>query len=267
MDLFVSGDLCSTLALLGILGFVGTWMVGRHDSLRTCGLRLGAGAFIGVASHEAVRSRASSADTLLPVALESLIVAGFVVAGSWTILPLLACVHDHTLAVFLSRIRVWRWAWIGRARERRLRREQERKRCQAAEQQRRLAPEWERQAREEEARQRTCVEAQRRRDDARARVELAYNLLAPQLGERCSRELFGDYCERFLNDGLSPQAGKGPVGSESEAQMFVELTQDFERQRQEVEASNVDDKLKRIILLKLRESLINKITHRSGEDS
>lgn len=281
MDVFVAGDLCSTLALLGVLGFLGTWMVGRRDSLRTWGLRLGAAAFLGFGGHEAVTRRASTADRLLPIALETLIAAGFVVAGSWMLLPVTCWVHEHTLGALVARIRRWRWAWIDRARARQFKREQERKRRDTEEYDRRMAPEWERQARDREQQERARAQAQRRRENARARVELAYNLQAPEIGERFSRELFDDFCKRYLSEERAPedverraqelldmlQGHAAKVSRGAEEKSFAELAQEFEQQRQEIEASNLPPGMKRGILLKLRTAVENKITERVAEDS
>src|SRR5207244_4119347 len=48
-------------------------------------------------------------------------------------------------------------------------------------------------------------EAQRRRDQARMQVELAYLRAAPEISARFARAMFDDFVQRYLGDQLPPE--------------------------------------------------------------
>lgn len=62
-------------------------------------------------------------------------------------------------------------------------------------------------------------EAQRRREEARARVETAYALHAPELGERLSWGYVSDFMDRYINDHQSPES------AERRAQQLIDVIQ------------------------------------------
>lgn len=272
---------CATVILVLLLCLCGGQVCRGRERARAWGMRLGVGAFLAYGALLVWHERPNGSGECLFVAIRSLIVSVLVVGLSWIMLPAAGFVVHHGV------IRPWRGFWgacqclwrpLTRWRERR--QEKQRK----TDYDRKLR-EW----RAEEERNRPAVEAQERdkmkmqrlREDARARVELAYSLLAPEIGQRFPRELFTDFCKRYLGDDRHPedvehraqelleliQGHAGRVTRPSEKKTLSQLMQEFETQQREIEASNLDTRMKQTLLLSLREKMLDQLTRQAAESA
>ena len=105
---------------------------------------------------------------------------------------------------------------------------------------------------------RTGDAALRRRENIRADCEMLFSLLAPEIGDRFTRELFEDYVKRYLHDGLDADEveRRGEQLQDllrqhhekavpPKANSLSELAQWFERRKTEIDALPVEDGFKR----------------------
>jgi hypothetical protein len=198
LDLLNPDDLCAAGLLVGVLAYIGSRMVADRPRARRWGSSLGALAVLAVCVYGYVRCPSRDSHDLLWLALRGLFAGGLVLGASWMALPAVVGVYQATLGSVFEGIGRSLRAARARAAERRARRQEEERRRRADEEYRRGAPERERAAREAAA-------AQKRRADARAACEVLYNLHAPEIAVRFSRDLFNDFVTRHLGDNQSPE--------------------------------------------------------------
>lgn len=195
------GMVCLWLVLTALGGKI----VEAKPRLRQVGKRIALGAFFLFVMLRASYWAPRNADEWVFLIVRSLLFAGIVLGTTWTVLPPLAFLYEHTFGELARGCRNWSQS----ARERIARRaeERERRRQQAAWE--RDQPHREREAREAAARAEAAAQsaaaAQRRRDAARAACELAYSLIAPEIGERFTKQELADYLARYMADALPPE--------------------------------------------------------------
>lgn len=192
-------DPCGTLLMAGAVAWVGRQVIGEHVRANRVGWLLAAGVFLLFVVNGTQRGDLPS-ETLTNATCAGL----FTLGASWFVLAVMFGMFTQvsTVAGWLGGFgRSWRWladaSWQVR--------ERERKELLHATERERLRPEKERERGEAEARSETERQAQQRRDSTRAELLLCYLRHAPDLKEKMPRELFDEYCMRFLTDALSPE--------------------------------------------------------------
>jgi hypothetical protein len=135
--------------------------------------------------------------------------------------------------------------------------------------------------RQEESRRARELEAPRarRREDARARVEILFQLNAPELGARLTREMFEAFVARYMGDDRPPEY------VEARAEQFAAVIAEHLRRveppkksinailatyasgRRMIEESNLDEEDKGVLLIKLDEQRAYHIFRAIREES
>lgn len=186
-------------------------------------------------------------------------------ADYWRIGAALYAFDFGLLAAFMSMKYGYRGARWG-IRTRINRRRQREAAMQAKINAERSAIESERQRQESERRAVREGEAQRRRDDARASVQLLYLRHAPEIASRLPREEFDAFVEEYMNDKRTPEyveerakqlqevilEHKKCVDPQVKPTSVSQLTEWFEGQKREIEALP-DGRTKRTLLSQLEE--------------
>lgn len=247
------GDVCSLLCLIAILAFVGHKMLWHHQQLYLWGWRFATAAFLGYCIYAGFALRPSDAAAWLRVVLRALLAAGLTLAISWILSSVIQFAFTCIFAVPLARVR----ALANASRQRQ--REQQQQQFREEEERRRSTRERERNSNERQQAA-TGADTQRRRTDARASVELEYTRLAAQLGAAFTREMLTAYFNTYMSDQHSPehverrgreliatlqrylQEAKPPEGKMS----FEQLDSWFQAEKQRIESSSADQRLKRI---------------------
>ncbi len=110
------------------------------------------------------------------------------------------------------------------------------------------------------------------REEARSVCELAYHTASKELGERMSKEWFEQYLTKYMHDGLDAQVVLERAERLTEMiKIFVEdkvpkdfnlasETEAYERQREQVKGSNLDEELKETLLEQLRTKFSERLT-------
>ncbi|MBW3541539.1 MAG: hypothetical protein KY476_14825 [Planctomycetes bacterium] len=132
--------------------------------------------------------------------------------------------------------------------------------------QRQLKIEREEQNRQACERQRVEGTHQKRREDARARVDLLYSLYAPEISDRFPREDFTAFCNTYLADSKAPEhveeraaqltriieQHREKVGESQRFKSLTELTAWFDEQKRDIEDCP-DERMRRMLLAQLKE--------------
>ena len=254
------------LLLLVLLLVLGTKLVERDEKLQTLGKKIALGAFFLFVAVLANHQEPSMASAWVAIIVRSLIFAGIVLGAAWTILPSGVFVYEHTLgALFRS---------LDESARASRKREEEKKR--ALEQQlrneewERMRPERERLAKEAallaEAQAKLRSAGQKRREDARAACELAYAIVAPEIGNRFSKADFTAFVSKYMTDSFPPEQVeeravqlKAIIQQHQEkivpAQKFrsmQDLAVWFEQQKSQLEAIS-DVRMRSTLLVQLKE--------------
>lgn len=265
LNLLDDSDFLSLGALIGVLCFVGGKMVTPPSRVHAWGLRLAAAAFVAYGIHGYVSLKPDDANTLLSIAFRGLFAAGLVLGISWIVLPILAFVYDNTLGLVMKKLRDFFFTIRRKAAERRSRREEDKRRRQAERVYAQQAPERERARLEAQAQAKRDAEDRRRRADARTDCELMYARLAPDLGDRFTKEMFDDFVKRHLDNDHPADYVEGraqqlqallqqhyeKVHPPPKFKNMVEIAAWYEQMQQQIKAQSVDDRAKRAQLAQL----------------
>jgi len=183
--------------------------------------------------------------------------AGLFTGMAWYfVVAVLTFGYQHILAPpfrFLGR-------WRARAAERRARRGDEKRRWKQQREYDRGAPERARLAANQAA-------DQKRRDDARASCELLYTLYAPEIADRYPRTVFDAFMTKYMGDAHPPEYVEEraeqlqsilrqhheKVQPSLQFKTLAEIAEWFRKQKDEIDASPVDDPTKRVLLVQLKE--------------
>jgi hypothetical protein len=118
----------------------------------------------------------------------------------------------------------------------------------------------------------------RRREDARARVEILFHLNMPEMGSRFPREIFDDFVARYMGD------GKDPEYVEARAEQLAEVIRQhldrvrplrpgtideilaaYASRRQKIEQATLDDRDKQVLLIQLDQRREQDVTEAIAE--
>ena len=274
-DPLANSDVCSLTLLLGVLGLVGHYVVGSNVRLRSLGWQLGFGVAV-VAVVGAFWARIpKGAEEWLGVVIRALLLGAFAVTIAWITAPPVFLVYGQGVERPLH----WLQQLIG---DRKRRRNARKGAQEEAERRRRAAEEWDRQApqreaarreheaaeaarqleREEQARKE--AECQRRRDESRARCEIVFALVGPDVSDRFTKAEFQLFMQRYLGDDRSPEyvEERGQqlmeliykhlelVDPRRRFASLAELTNWYQRQKEQLELVS-DERLKRTLIARL----------------
>jgi len=245
LSLLDTANPCFVALVLGVLTLLGSKMAAPYPALMSWGLRLGAAAFLGHLGYSCFTLGGLPSEQVVPVLVRSLVAAGAVLAPVWTVLPVLAFVHGRlrlALAAFLGYVAyecislggpeadgvpalalrgalaaglalVVAWIFqpfldffsvnlLGWRRE------------SAAKPDAAVAPRGEGRPaipRSHNDDQRPCpapppeADPRHRRRRARLKAELCYTLHEGLIGDRFTREMFGEFLDRYLADHHEPE--------------------------------------------------------------
>jgi hypothetical protein len=193
--------------------------------------------------------------------------------GAWLVLFLFAlvfCAEVATIVAFC--FAGWClfhfFRWLGRSvNGLRLHLSERARHWRAAQDQLQRERQWARQQPEREAKARSAADAQKRRDDARAKCELLFSLHAPELADRFPRELFDDFAQRYLSDVHSPDYVEQraqqlediirqhleKVQPVKKMRSLEELTTALQEEKQRIEQLPVDQEIKDLLLIELEQ--------------
>lgn len=191
------GDACSLFFLLGILAFVGAKMADTSPVVYQRGWRLAAGAFVAYGLYGGLTFHPPDAEAWLRVVVRGLLAAGLALGPAWAVLSVSAFAARSLQALFGPRSRA-------SATPANRRRERDQRRLQDEALRRQAQQEADRRA--EQLRQATAqAEANRRRTDARAAVELEYTRLCSRLGSSFTRDMLKAYFDTYMTDAYPPE--------------------------------------------------------------
>lgn len=248
-------DPCGLLLLAGVTAWAARQTVRDRPRVEAAGGYVGVVVFLATTFAGLARSDPPLA--VLPVAGTT---AGFAAALAWVVLVAVAAAWGAAARVartargqaasLLARWAAWRHA-------RRVRHPPEpRPDPEAAARQA---------AAEEGARER--ARGQKRREDARARVEIAFALHAPELGQRFTRAMLDEFVARYMGDDKAPEdvearadqlAGVirqhlAKVQPASQVQTVDELLAAYAARRQKIQGADLDPRDKETPLIQLDE--------------
>ncbi|TXT36026.1 MAG: hypothetical protein FD138_1132 [Planctomycetota bacterium] len=175
--------------VLLILIVCGGCVVERHPRCRAIGKKLAVWTFLLSFLYFVFAPNSGDAPSpnLISAGIASLILAGMVLGVSWLVLPPLSFVYDSTLGgVFRSLKRL-----ASASRERR--------------QERRRIRQWERDRPERERESANRLNAQKRRDDAKAACDALFALAAPEIGTRFSKQDYIEFVSKYMADTAPPE--------------------------------------------------------------
>jgi hypothetical protein len=199
LNLINSNDVVALIGLVIVVCWIGGRMIQREPQLNQWGWRLAAGAFIGYCFLMGSELEDQTPGEWLGIVCRGILAAGLTLGVSWIALAVYGFMKSAS-------DRAAREA-ASRADDRRCAKEQ--KRREREEQKRRA--EWERDAPERE-RQRQIAEerrlqqeavsreARQTREDTRYACELFYNLHAPKIADRFSKQDLHDFLDRYMGD-------------------------------------------------------------------
>jgi len=251
------GDACSLLCLLGVLAFVGAKMADASPVVYQWGWRLAAGAFVGYGLYAGLTFRPLDAEAWLRVVVRGLLAAGLALGPSWVVLSVLVFAGRSLHALVGPRTGASATA-ANRRRERDQRRLQDEALRQHAQQ--------EADRRAQQLQQAVAqAEASRRRTDARAAVELEYTRLCSRLGSIFTRDMLKAYFDTYMSDAYPPEdverRGQELVATLQERLAEKEHTEErtsleqldswYQAEKQQIESSSADDRLKRRLIAAL----------------
>lgn len=199
LDVINSSDVVSLIALIAVLCWLGSRMIHRYPELGQWGSRFAAGAFIVYCLFMGSELAVHTPGVWLGIACRGVLAAGLTLGVSWIVLAVYGFMKSYS-------DRAARQAQ-SRAADRK--REKERKQREREEQKRRA--QWEREAPERERQYQIAEErrlqqeavsrdARQTREDTRYACELFYNLHAPTIRERFSKQDLHDFLNRYMDD-------------------------------------------------------------------
>lgn len=279
LDVINSGDVFSLIVLIVVLCWLGSWMIDRRPQLRQWGKRLAAGAFISYCVIIGSELEAHTPQTWLGIVWRGLLTAGLTLGASWVVLAVygfLQAMSDSASAK--AQVRATQRQW---EKQRKQREKAERKRKQ----------EWDRQAPERErqrklADEQRCqaqalqTETQQQRDDTRLACELFYNLHAPTIGERFSKQDLHEFLDRYMGDHQSLDVLRrratqltetirqhvDAVDPPEDLDSLEKLTAWFAKQKSGIESLGLDDDFKDMFINDLNEQYASRC-HRMLEEA
>jgi hypothetical protein len=199
LEIINSADVVSLIGLIAVLCWVGGRMIERYPELGQWAWRLAASAFIGYCLFMGSELDHHAPGDWLGIACRGVLAAGLTLGISWIVLAVygfMKSASDRAACKAQSRAESRRY-------------EKERKQREREEQQRRNewergAPERERQGRiaEERRLQQEAIsgEARQTREDTRYACELFYNLHAPKIADRFSKQDLHEFLDRYMGD-------------------------------------------------------------------
>lgn len=155
-------------------------------------------------------------------------------------------------------------SWRRRLADRRARRADERRRRREQREHERMAPFQEQAKRDEEYRK---ADAQNRRADARANCEYLFNLYAPEIASRFSRQDLDAWIKKHMADDQDPslveqraeqlrrliEHHRDQTKPAPKFSNIQELARWFQHQKAEIESLPVDDRTKRVLTARLNQ--------------
>jgi hypothetical protein len=266
LDIINSGDIVSLIALIAVLCWVGARMIHRYPDLGQWASRFAAVAFIGYCLYMGSELDQDSPGVWFAIACRGVLAAGLTLGVSWIVLAVYGFMKSYS-------DRAARQAQ-SRASDRK--RERERKQREREEQKRRElwehdAPERERQRQiaEERRLQQEAVsrEARQTREDTRYACELFYNLHAPKIADRFSKQDLHDFLNRYMGDSQTLDVIRRranqlvetirqhveAVDPAEEITTLEELAGWYEKQKTHLEGLNVEPAIKREFCLQLND--------------
>ncbi len=198
LRLLDSPDVIPLLAVMGILYFLGQYLVNAHPTCRESGNHLGVAAFFAYCAYAYVTFGAIEAADWLWIAVRGLLAAGFLRVLAWIVLPILAFGFRR----FITKP-------AESARTRRAQKAQQREAARHArrreEEQRRALEEYARNAPQRERTGQMATAAQRRREDVRISCEVLYQRFKLELAERFPSADFDSFRHKYLGDDRSAE--------------------------------------------------------------
>lgn len=183
-----------TFVLLAILYFLGARLVQGEAKLEKAGKRIALGAFFLFVWMLTAEFKPTSAEEWAIILIKSLILSGIVLGTAWTILPASAFLYAHTIGAMFQAFDDWKQTARRKSEERKTERER-----------RRQAAEWERDRPQRERETANRVNAQKRRDDAKAACDALYALAAPEIGTRFSKQDYAEFVSKYMTDAFPPE--------------------------------------------------------------
>jgi hypothetical protein len=217
------GDICPLFGVMLIL-FVPGWMV-ASDRQKKWGVVIGVIAFLLYGGYALDAFPPKNADAVFSIALKALTAFGLVWGLSLLILPLV-----YGAFVFVrEKVRKARAASEDARRKYEMEEETKRNAIAREKAERLAVPEAEKRKQEKEAKMTQEATDQKRCSDARASVELFYQLNAHLLASRFDKAMFDDWVKREMN-------GKSPEFTEERGKQLRRLMEDIILQVESAEA-------------------------------
>ena len=208
LNMIEDGDLCSSLCLLLVLGWIGGQVVRSRPELTRWGWRGALGVFLAYVGFRIVTFTPTNAEDMLSILLRGVLAAAFATALIWILLPVCVSIWTLTVARLMDSARISSHAAKKQENERQLAEQRRQEQLTRDLEFERSAPERERLRREAEARVRVerdeALTASRRREEARLRSELLYERHARQLAASFPRERFEQFMERYMGEATPP---------------------------------------------------------------
>lgn len=180
-----------------ILCGVGHRLVRGRPGLQLWGLHLAALSLVVVVVLQIMQFGAPTASELLPTVLAGVLAGGLVLGPAWIVLGLLGFLCEQYRE--LSSAARLRADIRRREREERRQRKQRERAARQSQKQPVRDVRAEREAAEERRRNADATaENARRREDAIVACDLLYNLRAPDIGERFTREQFDEFVKKYM---------------------------------------------------------------------
>jgi hypothetical protein len=255
VQLIRDGDLCSLTFLALLLIAIGYSFLARSPALHLWGMRLAAAAFLGFSVYGAWFYAPYDASDWILVLLRALVVGALALGLASITLPAVAFLKASLIDAPIRNLQDSRQSAQRRC-------EEEARQCQW-QQEEQVRADRELTARSLQLQHRETEDrAVRRRTNARAEVELRFARLAPRLGNRFTKEMLADYLTTYMGDDHSPDdvehRGRQLITTlethlqeEKGAETLVDLEQLdswFQTQKQRIEQSSAEERLKRQLL-------------------
>ncbi|MBC7817976.1 MAG: hypothetical protein IAG10_13880 [Planctomycetaceae bacterium] len=197
-DIVATSDVVSALVLVGLLNWLGSLAVAGSPKLKQWTRRLALGFLLAYAAEAIVRDSPSDTTDLLAITIRSCLAGGLAQGLACLFLPAISFLWQNTLGALIRFIKhvfqtiAQRYSDL----ERRLGDVEVRRReAQLATQ---SAPSREREAA-------TRVNAQKRREDARAECDALFALAAPVIGTRFSKQDYTEFVSKYMANTAPPE--------------------------------------------------------------
>lgn len=263
VDFFTLDQFFPLVALIALL-----WWVGQHFADQTINrwAKCFAGAaFIGFGILATATESPETAWDFLLVAIRALLAAGLAAGMSLIGLPAVGYLYRKTVGRAVATTNNWSERMRRRFSDQADARRQRRQDAAARRAFDRDAPRRERERLAAVERLRIAQQEKGRRTEARAACQLMYDLLAPEIQGRFTREQFNGFLHQYLSDTtpvdqVERRAGQlqdllrqhlERVDPASGGGGFEELNRRYEKRRQEIETLP-DERLRRMLLAQLK---------------